>query len=160
MQAGSSVPPVNETSESEDGGDASDASSSSHGAAITKGKAAKRSKAAVIRIPHGKGKDVQFKVKRRRLAKESELPIPVKQAAAIEPTNVEQEPIIDETPDLPLPSENLWKGMSNLTIPSRIDELFNPEIGEVGTPPPVDDENVRHEPRDVTPQSKPADKGS
>ena len=73
---------------------------------------------------------------------------------------MEQEPIIDETPDLPLPSENQWKGMSNISIPSRIDEFLNPEIGEVGTPPLVDDGTVRNEPRDVTPQSKPADKGS
>ena len=159
-KAGPSVPPVNETSESDGEGDASDTSSSSHDAAVVKGKAAKRSKAAVIRIPHGKGKDAQFKLKRRRLTKESDLQIPVKQAAVIEPTNVEQEPIVDETPDLPLPSGNQWKGLSNISIPSRIDDFLNLEIGDVRTPPPVDDENVRHEPRDVTPQSRPADKGS
>ena len=154
------MPPVNETSESEDEGDASDASSSSHGAATAKGKTAKRSKAAVVRIPQGRGKEIPYKVKRRKLLKESELPTSIKQTTTIEPTNVEQEPVVDETPD-PIPSsDNLWKGMSTLTIPSRIDEFLDPEIGQVGTPPPVDDGTIRTEPRDVTPQSKPADKGS
>ena len=70
--------------------------------------------------------------------------------------------MVGEIPDSPTQSENPWKGMSQLTIPSGLADctFLDPEIGQAGTPPPVDDGATHIKPRDVTPQSKPVDKGS
>ena len=131
-KAGPSLPPVTESTETPDEGDneQSDTSSSSDNTATAKENVAEVAKAAVVTIPKGGNKKMPYQFERRKTAKTSEHPI-TEDRITTEPTIVEHEPVVGETPDPPTQLENPWKGMSDLTIPSGLADctFLDPEIG-------------------------------